>query len=147
MNESALWSFLYFMGEGRERGTGANQKSAKRIKPTPRQLGKARGGDKKPPRPLGKKPVGGQEKPPRQLGEKAVGGQEKTPRLSLARAAQGQGQRARVRSQRSEPKPGLTPRPKEASTSPPTRAEKHTQRKKRCYGYIKTEGGLRQPTN
>ena len=137
MNESVWSSFLYFMGEGRERETGVNQRSAKvrakvsqanKTNPSPR-LGSTGGGDKKTPRQLERQ--GAAKKNPRQLGKargrreekpppagKSQGAAKKPPTPdSLARAAQGQGQRARA-------KPAKRTQ---------TRAD------------TKTEGGLRQP--
>ena len=136
MNESVWWSFLYFMGEGRARDWGESQVSQGQgegqpsEKKQPPQLGSPGGGNKKPP--LAGKPGGGKEKTPASW-KKPGGSDEKNP------PTRWKGQRrvkvsAHVRSQRSEPKPGLTPRTKEASASPTTRAEKHTQRKKKVLG-------------
>ena len=95
MNESVWSSFLYFMGEGRERWeTGANQRSTKvrtkgRRKKKP-NLGLGAARRKTPPT-----WANGQrsEKPP-DLGPGLV---RKKPPDSLERAAQGQGQRTRAK--------------------------------------------------
>ena len=94
MNESVWSSFLYFMGEGRERWeTGANQRSTKvrtkeRRKKT--QLGSSGGATKNHPTWA----QGQRSKKPPDLGPGVV--REKPPD-SLERAGQGQGQRARAK--------------------------------------------------
>ena len=148
MNESGWWSFLYFMGAGQERDWGESKVSQARNKPTPCQLGKARGRRCKTPPPAGKA-VGGQEKTPCQLEKKAVGGQEKTPCQVEKKAVGGQekppdsrckdGAGSRSVRARAKPKNNAQQRnkiissPKEASASPPRGLKNtHTAKQKRC---------------
>ena len=133
MNESGWWSFLYFMGAGQERDWGESKVSQARNKPTPCQLGKARGRRCKTPPPAGKA-VGGQEKTPCQVEKKAVGGQEKPPDSRCKDGAGSRSVRARAKPKNNaQQRNKIISSPKEASASPPRGLKNtHTAKQKRC---------------
>ena len=113
MNESGWWSFLYFMGAGQERDWGESKVSQARNKPTPCQLGKARGrrcktprqlerqwvAKKKPPASWKKRQWVAKKKPPARWKKRQWVAKKNPPTLA-ARTAQGQGQCAHVQSQK-----------------------------------------------
>ena len=114
MNESGWWSFLYFMGAGRERETGTNQRSAKRETNQPPASWEKRGGGdaknprqlerqwvakKKPPASWKKKQWVAKKRPPASWKKRQWVAKKNPPTLA-ARTAQGQGQCAHVQSQK-----------------------------------------------
>ena len=131
MNESGWWSFLYFMGAGQERDWGESKVSQARNKPTPCQLGKARGRRCKTPRQLERQWVA-KKKPSASWKKKAVGGQEKPPDSRCKDGAGSRSVRARAKPKNNEQQRNkIISSPKVASASPPRGLKTtHTPKKK-----------------
>ena len=148
MNESGWWSFLYFMGAGQERDWGESKVSQARNKPTPCQLGKARGrrcktprqlerqwvAKKKPPASWKKKQWVAKKRPPASWKKRQWVAKKNPPTLAGKDSAGSRSACARAKPKNNtQQRNKIILSPKEASASPPQGLKNtHTAKQKRC---------------